>query len=131
MAEEELEGDGVLTADKDEEVTEVMEHFEMLTTIEQMRKALKGIKLSLKIREKEEREEEEEIEPEPPSPLILALLNGNSVEKIVELEKEYDFTGVALVYRDQAKKWWGLTVPLLRASGAQCIPRFCLPIVLG
>ena len=131
MAEEELEGDGVLTADEDEEVTEVMEHFEMLTTIEQMRKALKGIKLSLKIREKEEREEEEEIEPEPPSPLILALLNGNSVEKIVELEKEYDFNRVPLVYRDQAKKWLGLTVPLLRASGAQRIPRFCLPIVLG
>jgi len=38
------------------------------------------------------------------------------VEKIVELEKEYDFNRVPLVYRDQAKKWLGLTVPLLRAS---------------
>jgi hypothetical protein len=37
-------------AEKCEEVTEVVEHFEMLTTIEQMRKALEGIKLSLKIR---------------------------------------------------------------------------------
>ena len=87
-----------------------MEHFELLTTIEQMRKALKGIKLSLKIREKEEEDEREEkkdeIEPESPSPLVLALLNGNSAEKIAELEKEYDYTGVPLVYRDQAKKWW-------------------------
>jgi hypothetical protein len=41
---------------EDEEVTEVVEHFEMLTTIEQMRKAFEGIKLSLKIREKEERD---------------------------------------------------------------------------
>jgi hypothetical protein len=28
---------------EDEEVTEVVEHFEMLTTIEQMRKAFEGI----------------------------------------------------------------------------------------
>jgi hypothetical protein len=45
--------------EEDEEVTEVVEHFEMLTTIEQMRKALEGVKLSLKIRRKEEREKEE------------------------------------------------------------------------
>jgi|LauGreDrversion4_2_1035121.scaffolds.fasta_scaffold814681_1 hypothetical protein len=38
----------------DEEVTEVVEHFEMLT-IEQMRKALEGIKLSLENKEREER----------------------------------------------------------------------------
>jgi hypothetical protein len=41
---------------EDEEVTEVVEHFEMLTTIEQMRKALEGIKLSLKSRVNEEKE---------------------------------------------------------------------------
>ena len=116
MADVELEGDGVLTVDEDEEVTEVVENFELVTTIEQMRKVLKGIKLSLKIREKEAREDEtevredekkeDEIEPEPPSPDILARVNGNSAEKIVELEKEYDFTHVRLIDRDQAKKWF-------------------------
>ena len=88
----------------------------MLVSTEQMRKAFEDIKLSLKIREKEAREDEtevredekkeDEIEPEPPSPDILARVNGNSAEKIAELEKEYDFTGVPLVYRDQAKKWF-------------------------
>jgi hypothetical protein len=42
---------------------------------------------------------------------VLSRLNGNSAEKIAELEKEYDFTGVPLVYRDQAKKWYNAPRP--------------------
>jgi hypothetical protein len=60
MADEEVvceEGDGVLTAD--EEVTMVVEHFQMLETTEQMRVAFEGIKLLFKSRENEEREKEE------------------------------------------------------------------------
>ena len=106
---------------------------------EQMKKALDIAKVTLKNKEKEEKvvakikEREEEMKAvigSPPTHILLRL-NGNSVEKIVELEKEYDFNRVPLVYRDQAKKWLGLTVPLLRASGVQRIPRFCLPTVLG
>ena len=84
---------------EDEEVTEVVEHFEMLT-IEQMRKALEGVKLSLKNKEKEGRDVGE-------LPVdILARLNANSAEKFVELEKEYDFTGVPERDCVQAMKWY-------------------------
>jgi hypothetical protein len=93
--------------EEDEEVTEVVEHFEMLTTVEQMRKALEGIKLSLKSRAREEREDE--IKGEVAD--VFVRLNGNSTEKIAELEKEYDFTDVPLVYRDQAKKWYNAPRP--------------------
>ena len=72
--------------------TEVVEHFEMLIDIEQMRKALDGVKLSLKIREKEERENEIKGEVGPPPTNVLARLNGISAEKIAELEKEYEAT---------------------------------------
>jgi len=78
-----------------------------------------------------EREDEIEGDVGPLPTDVLSRLNGNSAEKIAELEKEYDFTGVPLVYRDKAKKWQGLTVPLLRASGSRRIPRFCLPTILG
>jgi len=96
---------------EDEEVTEVVEHFEMLT-IEQMRKALEGVKLSLKNKEEEGRD----VGGLPVD--ILARLNANSAEKIVELEKEYDFTDVLLVYRDQAKKWYNAPRP---SSSRKCI----------
>ena len=75
---------------EDEKVTEVVEHFEMLDTIEQMRKTLEGVKLSLKNKEKE-MQDAGEIPVD-----ILLLLKGNSAEKIAELEKEYDFADVSL-----------------------------------
>ena len=75
---------------EDEEVTEVVEHFEMFDTIEQMRKTLEGVKLSLKNKEKE-MQDAGEIPVD-----ILLLLKGNSAEKIAELEKEYDFADVSL-----------------------------------
>ena len=106
MADEELEGDGVLTADEDEEVTMVVEHFELLSTKEKMRKACEGIKLSLKIREKEMQDA-----GELPVPEDILLLQGNSAEKIAELEKEYDFAGVSLKDCEQAKRWFKTVKP--------------------
>ena len=82
--------------DEDYEVAMLVAHFEILTTVEQMRKALELMKLSLKSREKEG------VVQIPTE--FLDIVNGNSAEKIAELEKEYDFTDVQLVYRDQAKK---------------------------
>jgi hypothetical protein len=37
---------------------------------------------------------------------IMKALNGNSVDKIAELEKEHDFTNVSLKEREEAKKWY-------------------------
>ena len=121
--------------EEDEEVNDLISQFEVLT-YHQMKQALDIAKVTLMKKEQEEKfatkvEKKVEAMKAKFAASPSHIFNGNSVEKIVELEKEYDFTGVALVYRDQAKKWWGLTVPLLRASGAQRIPRFCLPIVLG
>jgi hypothetical protein len=42
---------------------------------------------------------------------ILIRLNGNSVEKIAELEKEYDFTGLSVKKREEAKKWYKADQP--------------------
>jgi hypothetical protein len=56
--------------------------------------------------EKEESEDEIKGEVGALPTDVLARLNGNSAEEIAELEKEYDFTGVPLVYRDNAKKWY-------------------------
>ena len=50
--------DDIIRRRRGPSTTEVVEHFEMLIDIEQMRKALDGVTLSLKIREKEERENE-------------------------------------------------------------------------
>jgi hypothetical protein len=90
---------------EDEKVTEVVEHFEMLDTIEQMRKTLEGVKLSLKNKEKE-MQDAGEIPVD-----ILLLLKGNSAEKIAELEKEYDFADVSLRDCEQAKKWFQAARP--------------------
>ena len=90
---------------EDEKVTEVVEHFEMFDTIEQMRKTLEGVKLSLKNKEKE-MQDAGEIPVD-----ILLLLKGNSAEKIAELEKEYDFAGVSLKDCEQAKRWFKTVKP--------------------
>ena len=49
--------------------------------------------------------------PKPDTTHVLLLLNGNSAEKIVELEKEYDFTDVSLKEFEQAKKWFQTVRP--------------------
>jgi hypothetical protein len=104
---------------EDMEVTEVVEHFATLTTIEQMRKAFEGVKLSLKIRKKEERdvakvadmEDEMKAKVGVPPTHVLLCLNGNPVEKIVELEKEYDFTDLSVKELEEAKKWYKADKP--------------------
>ena len=68
-----------------------------------MKKALDGVKLSLKNMEKEERDVAKV--GAPPAD-VLARLIGNSAEKILELEKEYEFTDVPLRECEQAKKWF-------------------------
>jgi hypothetical protein len=97
----------------------VVEHFQLLETTEQMRVAFEGIKLSLKSREKEERDAVKVAEREgekkavigtPPNHILICL-NGNSVEKIAELEKEYDFTGLSVKKREEAKKWFKADQP--------------------
>jgi hypothetical protein len=61
--------------------------------------------------EKEESEDEIKGEVGALPTDVLARLNGNSAEEIAELDKEYDFTGVPLVYRDHAKKWYNAPRP--------------------
>jgi hypothetical protein len=104
--------------DDDEEVNDLISHFEMLTH-EQMKKALDIAKVTLKNKEKEEKvvvkikEREEEMKAvigAPPVDIFLRL-NGNSVEKITELEKEYDFTDVSVKEREEAKKWYKAKKP--------------------
>ncbi len=97
--------------EEEDEVTMVVEHFEMLT-VEQMRKAYEGIKLSLKSRDKEGALKSRDKEGVGQIPTeFIDIVMGNSAEKIAELEKEYDFTDVPLAYRDQAKKWFKADKP--------------------
>jgi hypothetical protein len=104
--------------DDDEDVNDLISHFEMLTH-EQMKKALDIAKVMLKNKEKEEKvvakikEREEEMKAvigSPPTHVLLRL-NGNSVEKIAKLEKEYDFTDVSVKEREEAKKWYNADKP--------------------
>jgi hypothetical protein len=100
--------------DDDEDVNDLISHFEMLTC-EQMKKALDIAKVTLKNKEKEEKvkEREEEMKSVVGSPPkhILLRLNGNSVEKIAELEMEYDFTDLSVKEREEAKKWYNADQP--------------------
>ena len=121
------EGAGKDGKEVDDEVTKVVEHFQRLTTLEQMRKALEGIKLSFDIRVREAVKEVRDVVREvrdvvkvaevevkvflPPPEHIVALTMGNSTEKIAELEKKYDFTDVSVKLREEAKKWFQAARP--------------------
>jgi hypothetical protein len=120
-----------MSGDDDEDVNDLISHFEMLTH-EQMKKALDIAKVMLKNKEKEEKvvakikEREEEMKAvigSPPTHVLLRL-NGNSVEKIAKLEKEYDFTDVSVKEREEAKKWYNADKPASsRAYGPNCYLR--------
>jgi hypothetical protein len=56
---------------------------------------------------------------------ILALIVGNSAEKIAELEKEYDFTDVSVKEREEAKKWFNAEQPSSsRVYGAKVLAAY-------
>ena len=86
----------------DEQVTMVVDFFKFLDK-EQMKAALELMKEEFKNKKKED------LPPIPPD--VLATLAGNSAEKIAELEKEYDFTGVPVKMCEEAKKWYKAIKP--------------------
>jgi hypothetical protein len=118
--------------DDEDDVADLIAHFELLDTPEKMKKVLDGAKILLKNKVQEEKAEMKaakvaeakatmiaakvavmaaEVWYREPTESELLLTKGNSAEMIVVLEREYDFTGVPEFYQEQAKKWYKAEMP--------------------
>jgi hypothetical protein len=125
--------------DDEDDVTDLITHFELLDTPEKMKKVLDGAKILLKNKVGEEAKaakvaakvavKEAMTEAKAavmearatvmvvakvyrePTEIELLLTKGNSAEMIVVLEREYDFTNVHEYYREEAKKWYKAEMP--------------------
>ena len=101
--------------EEDEEVNDLISQFEVLT-YHQMKQALDIAKVTLMKKEQEEKfatkvEKKVEAMKAKFAASPSHIFNGNSVEKIAELENEYDFTDVSKREREEAKKWFQAVRP--------------------
>jgi hypothetical protein len=89
----------------DEELADITQRLVALGSPDRMKMALYFAKISLK-----EKETKDKVVAKKKESSLL--LHGNSTEKIVQLEEDYDFSGVSVgKEREQAKKWFMAVQP--------------------